>query len=271
MDLDEYNPGACVKVMVYGPPKSGKTALVGKLAEAGYKLHWCDLENGIKTLLNPQMLKPEFRKNVSVINIPDHRFSPVAITTMAEILKGRKTRICYNHGRVTCPVCSKDQASKWAEVNLSEFTDRDILVIDSLSQLGESARNKVTLAEISKPGGEEYKPTFNDYMAQGTQLSGVLGQIQVCNLNIIVISHEIDVEKDDKKEKIVPTSGTRNFSSTVGKYFDAVVHCEIVNKKHRAFSSSTHSPTVLTGSRLPVGVDESKDSELSLLPLFQRA
>lgn len=270
MNLDEYNPGACVKAMVYGPPKSGKTALVGKLAEAGFKLHWCDLENGIKTLLNPAILKPEFRKNINVINIPDHRYSPTAITTINEVMKGRKTKICYDHGKVNCPICSKVQTTRWSEINLSEFTDKDILVIDSLSQLGESARNKVTLAEIIKPGGEEYKPTFNDYMAQGSQLAGVLSMIQVANLNIIVISHEIDVEKAETKEKIVPTSGTRNFSSTVGKYFDAVVHCEIVNKKHRAFSSSTYSPTILTGSRLPVGLDESKDGELSLLPLFQR-
>ena len=113
MNLDEYSNDACVKAIIFGPPKSGKTALVGKLAEAGFKLHWCDLENGIKTLLNPAMLKPEFRKNINVINIPDHRYSPVAITTIGEIMKGRKTRICYDHGRHGCAICSKVQTARW--------------------------------------------------------------------------------------------------------------------------------------------------------------
>ena len=56
MDLDEYVDSKRTKVMVYGPPKSGKTALVGELAAHGYTLHWVDCEKGIKTLLNPKML-----------------------------------------------------------------------------------------------------------------------------------------------------------------------------------------------------------------------
>ena len=66
MNLSEYDDVRRTKVMIYGPPKSGKTARVGSLAAQGFKLWWFDFENGVKTLMNPEMLAPEFRKNVSL-------------------------------------------------------------------------------------------------------------------------------------------------------------------------------------------------------------
>ena len=270
MNLDDYNQHTRSKALIYGPPKSGKTALVGKLAEH-FKLHWLDLENGIKTLLNPAILKPEFRKNINVINIPDHRTYPIAIDTVREILKGGNKKICYAHGKVACPICAKVADARWSEINLSEFTDNDILVIDSLSQLSNSAMNKGILKELQKPGGEEYKPTFHDYAMQGAFLDGVLSLIQVLDLNICVISHEVESEMTDGKDKIVPLAGTRNFSKLSAKYFDSAVYTALVNKQHRAFSDTTYAPNILTGSRLPVSVDESKGDALSILPLFKRS
>lgn len=269
MDLDDYNQHSRTKAIVYGPPKSGKTALVGRLAE-NFKLHWLDLENGIKTLLNPAMLAVQHRKNVNVIQVPDHRMYPIAIDTVRDILRGGTKRICHSHGKVNCPVCAKQTDSKWSEINLEAFTDSDILVIDSLSQLANSAMNKGILKEISKPGGEEYKPTFHDFAVQGALLEQVLSLIQVVDLNIIVISHEVESEMTDGKDKIVPMAGTRNFSKMSAKYFDAAVYCTITNKVHRAYSSTSFAPNILTGSRLPVNVDNEKDGGLSLLPLFKR-
>jgi hypothetical protein len=269
MNLDDYNQHSRAKVLVYGPPKAGKTALVGKLAEH-FNLHWLDLENGIKTLLNPAMLKPEFRKNVNVVNIPDHKMYPVAVDTVRDVLKGGEKKICQAHGKVNCPLCAKNTEARWSTINLNNFTDKDILVIDSLSQLSNSAMNKSVLKEISKPGGEEYKATFHDYATQGALLDQVLSMIQVLDLNICVISHEVESEMTDGKDKIVPMAGTRNFSKLSAKYFDAAVYCTLVNKQHRAFSSTSYAPNVLTGSRLPVSLDDNKGEDLSLLPLFKR-
>lgn len=268
MNLDEYKSSARAKVMVYGPPKSGKTALVGKLA-SHFKLHWLDLENGVKTLLNPAILAPQYRKNVNVISIPDHKLYPIAIDTVKEILRGGPKKICYDHGKVNCPICQKKADSKWSEINILDFKDDDILVIDSLSQLSNSAMNKMVLKELQKPGGEEYKATFHDYAAQGQLLDMILSLIQVIDLNVVVISHEVESEMTDGKDKIVPLAGTRNFSKLSAKYFDTVVYTNIVNKKHSAFNATTSLPNVLTGDRFGVTLDAQKDDELSLLPIFQ--
>lgn len=270
MNLSEYSDTARTKVLVYGAPKTGKTALVGKLAAAGFTLHWFDLENGIKTLLNPAMLAPEFRKNVNVISIPDHRLYPIAIDTVREVIRGGTKRICATHGKVACPLCNKDTNAKFSEIDLAKFGATDILVLDSLSQLANSAMNKGILKELQKPGGEEYKKTFTDYAVQGSLMEQVLSFIQVVDINIVAISHELESESLEGREKIVPVAGTRNFSLNSAKYFDTVVHCSVLNKQHRAFSSSTYSPTIITGSRLSVDVDEKKGDELSLVSLFKR-
>jgi len=270
MNLTDYSTSTRTKVLVYGPPKSGKTALVGKLA-SDYKLHWFDLESGIKTLLNPAMLDPKFRSNINVLNIPDHRMNPIAIDTIREVFRGGLKTVCFTHGKTNCPICNKDEKADKSPIDLAKMGDNDIIVIDSLSQLASSAINKATLKEISKPGGEEYKATFHDYAMQGALMNQVLSLIQVIDLNIVAISHEVDVEKSESKEKIVPIAGTRSFSATVAKFFDCVVYCTVLNKGHRAFSSSTYSPTVVTGSRLPIDIDTTKDGGISLLPLFKRS
>lgn len=268
MNLDEYSGNKRTKVLVYGAPKTGKTALVGKLAANGFTLHWLDLEQGIKTLLNPAILPVQFRKNVNVINIPDHRMYPVAIDTVREVLRGGQKKVCAAHGKVNCPLCLKEAEAKWSTINILDFGEKDILVIDSLSQLANSAMNKFILKEISKPGGEEYKRTYTDYAGQGALMEQVLSLIQVLDVNICCISHEIDSEKAESKEKLVPIMGTRNFSISGGKYFDAVVYTTVMNKSHRAISSTTFSPNIVTGSRLPVDVDENKGDALSIAPLF---
>lgn len=271
MNLDEYKDSARVKALVYGPPKSGKTALVGKLAEAGFNLHFIDLDHGIKTLLNPEMLKPQFRKNVQVYSIPDHRMLPVGIDLVRKILKGGPTKFCHSHGKINCPLCGKVADAKWYQVNILDFTDKDILVIDTLSQLSNSAMSKVTLKELTAPGGEEYKATFNDYAKQGQYMEEVLSLIQVLDVNIICISHAVDSEKSEStKEYFVPNAGTRNFSKMVAKYFDEVVYVSIVNKRHSVMNTSTSAGNVLTGGRSGVKLDAQKDAEISLLPLFEK-
>lgn len=268
MNLNDYNQNTKTKALVYGAPKSGKTALVGKLAEH-FTLHWFDLESGIKTLLNPAILAVEHRKNVKVISIPDHRLFPVAIDTVRDVFRGGLKSICSAHGKINCPTCTKANAPS-ESIDIAKLGSNDILVIDSLSQLARSAMNRVTLAEISKPNGDEYKPSYTDYARQGALLEQVLSIIQVLDINVVVISHELESESLEGREKIVPVAGTRNASLTVGKYFDAVIYCAIVNKQHRAYGSSTYSPTIVTGSRLPIDIDNGKEGAISLLPLFKR-
>lgn len=273
MDLNEYVPSKRTKAIIFGPPKCGKTALVGELAAHDFTLHWVDCEKGISTLLNPKMLPPEFRKNVKVINLPDHRLYPIAIETVNDIFRGGPMKICWDHGKNRCALCTKAEKEggtpKWShEFDLANFGDKDILVIDSWTQVSLSAMNKATLTQIKGVGGDEYKYEFDDYRRQASKLEGPLSKIQSCDINIIVISHQLDAEKSESSTYLVPQGGTRNASLVLAKYFDEVIYMNKMNKKHRAYSSSTAFTNVMTGGRSGVQLDEAK--ELSLVDIFKR-
>lgn len=264
MKLSQYKTQSARHILIYGPPKSGKTGAIGQLAKK-FRLHFVDLEDSIKTLLNPAILPAEFLDNIDLIRIPDKQTYPMGIETVLKILKGGTSVICHEHGKVTCPICSKDPNAITTSLNLAAFeNDKDILVIESYSQLAESAMNYIMRDAIAKDNFDA-KPGWDDYGKQGRILERIGSIIQVAPFNIVVSTHEQMVEMEDGTKKIVPIGGTSNASKVFGKYFDDIVYCEVVNKTHRLISSSTAKANVLAGSR---SGRELKPGD-SLLQLFE--
>lgn len=234
-------------ILVYGPPKSGKTVAVGRLAEK-LRLKVVDLEDSIKSLANPEVFKPEWANNVEVFSIPDKQTYPMGIETILKILKGTKTDVCHLHGKASCPQPACKQPGAFSSIDLSAFTQDDVLVIESYSQLAESAMNYIMRDAIAKDNFDA-KAGWDEYGKQGRILERIGSTIQVAPYNVIVTSHELMIEMEDGTKKIVPIGGTSNASKVFAKYFDDVVYCEVVNKKHRLISSTTAKPNVLAGSR----------------------
>jgi hypothetical protein len=248
MKLSDYKAQTARHILIYGPPKSGKTAAIGKLASK-YRLWYFDLEDSIKTLLNPDLCDPATLGNIELFRIPDKQTYPMGIETMLKVLKAGKSTVCHAHGKVSCPICSKNPEASQATIDINELTvERDILVIDSYSQLAESAMNYIMRDQIAKDNFDA-KAGWDEYGKQGRILERIGSTIQVAPFNIIVVSHETMVEMEDGSKKIVPIGGTSNASKVFAKYFDDVVYCEIVNKQHRLVSSSVAKANVLAGSR----------------------
>jgi len=257
MKLTQLKLSKTQRVLVFGAPKSGKTELAGGLAKK-FKLLWFDLENGIATLTK---LPAEWQDRIEVIQIPDTKVFPIAIETMLKVITGAAVEICEAHGKVACPICRKNQAPS-TRVCLNELTADWIVVLDSLTQLSNSAMNFLTKNE-----DDLYKPEWSDYRNQGQLLDKILSQIQQAKFNIVCITHETETEMEDGKKKLVPVAGTTNFSRNTAKYFDHVVYAELKNKSHRFASSTVYAGNVLTGSRLDVEVE--KKTEPTLLDIFE--
>jgi hypothetical protein len=248
MKLTEYRPQQAKHILVYGPPKSGKTELVGQLAQR-FKLWWFDLEDGIKTLLRPDSAAKDHLDNVELFRIPDSTTFPIGIETMLKVFKnGPPLDICHEHGKVSCPDCRKN-SKPTSHFDISKLTvDKDIIIVDSWSQLSESSMNYIMKKQIAAEDFDA-KAGWDEYGKQGRIHERLGSFIQTAPLNIVVISHEIMVEMEDKSKKIVPIGGTSNVSKVFAKYFDEVVYTELVNKKHSAISSTTAKSSVLAGSR----------------------
>lgn len=248
MKLTEYAPHAARKILVYGPPKVGKTELVGALAAAGFKLYWMDLEDGIKTLLRAESAARGYLDNIELIRIPDTQAYPIATNTIIKVVKGGAARICHDHGAIDCVKCKTKTDAIFTELDVNKFGSKDVIVIDSVSQLAQSVMNHICRDHIAK-GNDDYRPDWEDWRKQGFLLDRIFGLIQAGKFNCVCISHEQMVEMEDKKKRIVPIGGTGNFSKTFAKYFDDVLYCEIVNGKYKVYSDASQAPSAVVGSR----------------------
>jgi hypothetical protein len=240
------------RIVVYGPPKAGKTLLAGAMAEKMNVLYF-GLENGHNTLFQ---LPEEWQSRIEVIALPDSKTYPIAIETMMKVFKGDPCTVCEEHGKVNCPICTKD-SKPVVPVHLKALDESWVVVMDSATQLTASA-----ISNITKGKPDDYKMLTDDWGSLGKHLEAVFSQVQAARYNIVVLSHEIDVADEKKPEKLVPLAGSKNFSRNFAKYFDDVVHCKVTNKKHSFGSSTGYSMSTLTGSRSNFSLEDSMEPKL---------
>lgn len=265
MKLSQYRALSARHILIYGPPKSGKSAAIAQLAKR-FRLWYVDLEDSVKTLLNPAIVDPALLDNIELIRIPDKTTYPMGIETVLKIFKGTETKICHVHGKVSCPVCSKDPSAIVTTLDLSKFElDKDILVLESYSQLAESTMNYIMRDSIAKENYDA-KAGWDEYGKQGRILERIGSTIQIAPFNIVVSTHDQLVELEDGTKKVVPIGGTSNASKVFGKYFDDIIYTEIINRSHRLLSSTTARGGVLAGSRSGKNLDTTKGD--TLLNLF---
>ena len=254
-------------ILLYGPPKTGKTQLVGtaaKIKEFG-RIVWVDLENGSETLLHMGLTEEELDK-IDLIRIPDTRETPRGCETVLRMFSAKEDiKICHSHGKVNCVEAECKSSDSYTLFNLRKLTHKDLLVIDSGSQLGDSS---LSMACLGKP--LEFKPGWDEYGLSNKWLGDILSVIQQATFtNFVVITHEMIVEEEVngvKRDKIFPLMGTKAFCAKVSKYFGTVVYAEIKMGKHAAGSSTTYKANHVTGSRVNVKIEGSKD--LSMRAIF---
>lgn len=252
--LSTLSQSTTQSVLVFGPPKSGKTQLVGQLATK-YNLIWFDLENGSATL---HKLPTEAQERIELIALPDSRSYPIAIETCLKVIKGGPVIIDEKTGKV---VPKKVDGKQYVELHLNALPSDTIVVFDSLTQLTASA-----ISHITKHQPDDYKMQFDDWGHLGKLMDIFLSHVQAAPFNVVCISHEAEVEMEDGKMKIVPVAGSRAFSRNSAKFFGHVVYSQVQLKSHKFTSTTTAMPHTIAGSRLDVATE--KMEEPSLIPIF---
>ena len=142
------------------------------------------------------------------------------------------------------------------------FSGRDILVLDSATQLSSSI-----LSFTTKGQPVDFKPERDDWGALRKYTEFFKSQFQGAAYNLIVICQATTAELENGVEKLVPQFGSKGMSANFGSAFDHVIYMDIKNGKHKAYSKSTALPGVLTRSRSDFDIE--KQSELSLFPIFE--
>lgn len=248
-------------ILVYGPPKSGKTRLVGTAAklEEIENIYWFDLENGSDTLLNMGLTPAEMDK-ITLFKPQDTRENPIAVETMLKCMGRGTHKVCDMHGKVDCADCIK-AGRPFTEFSLAKCTHNDLVVIDSGTQLGESAMAAACMGQSVL-----FKPGFDEFGIQGKYLSDILSTIQQAVFtNFVVICHALLQEDDDDKEKFFPLMGTKPYSMRVAGKFGTVVYVEKKMNKHVAGSSSTYRSNVVTGSRVGAQIEKASEPTMKAI------
>lgn len=261
MKLSKEDTSLYTRVAVFGLPGSGKSTLVAALAHT-HRLTWIGIDNDKDVLLK---LPEAALENINYIDIPDSASFPVAAPTLLSLFKTGKGRVCNTHGMFNCALCTKSKAA-FSDIDFTKHTSRDIVVIDSGSQLGRSI-----LAHVTKDDPVDYKPERDDWGSLRKFTEFFASQFQGFRGNLIVIFHaiEMEIKSGDKVigVKYIPDFGSRGMALTIGRNFSHVVYMEVKNKKHRAYSSTTASNDCLTKSRTEFAIESLP--EPSLVSLFQ--
>lgn len=257
MKLTSVPPDAYQSVLIYGPPKVGKTKLAGALSEH-YKILYIGMENGHQTLTQ---FPPEWQERIDVILLPDTRSYPIAIESCLKIVKGGPVVLDETTGKII-PIGTKKPGGQYVDIHLNSLGPEWIVIYDSLTQLTNSA-----ISHITKAQPEDYKLQTDDWGNLSKLMEIFMSHIQQAKYNVICISHETEAEFDDGKIKIVPVAGSRNFSRNSAKYFGHVVYAEVKNMKHKFSSGTVSLNNIVAGSRTNVATE--KMEEPTLLPIFQ--
>jgi hypothetical protein len=122
------------------------------------------------------------------------------------------------------------------------------------------------MSHIGRSFDDTWKPEWDHYRTQGAILDRGLSFIQNGAFNCVLITHEMEIDMEDGKKKLVPVMGSSNFSRNTAKYFGDVVYCEVKNRKHCAGSSTIYAPNILTGSRLGITIEN--DPYATLVRIF---
>lgn len=248
------------KLMVFGASFTGKTRLVGKLAEK-YDLIWLDFDNGSSTL---HQLPMEWQARIGLATIADSDKTSNAVVTLAKLLDG-KTNLCEEHNRMVCPKCKKVEDATYYDLDITNLPHNTVLVIDTWTQICNSLMwkvegNKIDINKIVKGN----KTDWDAYNAQGMFLSVLIQRIKALTCNVVMIAHEVDVNKSEVKSTMCPSGGTKAVSRTISRDFDHCVHLERTPKGYTATTVAS-AGTNTTGSRLNITVDLDGDGLLPLL------
>ena len=259
-------------ILVYGPPKSGKTALAATIAESSRvdRVFMFDNENSWEVLLwmlRENKLSTEAAAKINVIRIIDSKDDPYAIDTMIKCLNSIRSPVYLDtsDGRVLPKKPSTELPEHVIEFQMSKLTKRDVIITDSLSQLSASALTAACPRTVS-----DFKPGWDEYGLQGKWLTDCLAIVQQAKYtNFVCVTHEILLPDQDGVERFFPVCGTKNFCYTVAKYFGTVVSTGTKMKKHVVGSSSVYSDKKLTGSRRGISLEKMAVPSLAALLDFE--
>ena len=245
------------RVLMYAPPKTGKTAAVFGLARLGYRVVYIGLENGHLVVANPALkLSEDDLNRIEIYNVPDSDTNLVAHSAIRQVFQGKRFHLCEKHGANSCRICQPDTKKPLENPMVFDPTTWDsktIVVIDSITQLFISIKLGI-LADVNING----RMTQQGWGDVGNTMDTIASRIQQAPYHLVVLTHTQrieDVVTDAKGKQVVvgvrhqPVAGSQAYSVNFAKNFDTVIYGEKVKGKYNMYSDPAANANVIVGSR----------------------
>lgn len=211
--LASHQSAVTTKMLLLGDSGAGKTGSLASLAQAGYNLRILDLDNGLDVLANLLSdLKSPYGKDA--IN----RVNYITVTDPMKNIAGKLIPV-----KASVWQRSMGYLQKWddGEVNygpITSWTPQEILVIDSLSFLANSALNLV-LAMNGRLGQQAHQ---SDWFQAQNLIKSFLEMLydESVKCSVIVCAHVAYQEVEGSTTRGLPNTLGKALNPIIGRYFN---------------------------------------------------
>jgi hypothetical protein len=214
--LTDFSSQKPVKMLLIGDSGAGKTGALASLAKAGYNIRVLDFDAGIDTLAHQLKGDTEALARVNYKTCTDK---------LKSVTIGNSTRIVPD-GSPTAFSSGLALLDKWDDLGpVYTWTNKDILVVDSLTHMGHAALRRV-LALNNRSGEQPYQSDWGDAMRMLEDTLALLYS-EAIRCNVIVMSHIVILGGDEKTGiggKGYPTALGSKLPPKVGTYFNYTLH-----------------------------------------------
>jgi hypothetical protein len=252
------------KMILLGDSGAGKTGALASLADSGYNVRILDLDNGADVLSN-LLRDPKSMYKKEALGLVD-------CVTLTDPMSNINGKLVPKKATVWQRAVGMLNDWKDGEQNygpISTWTDRDVLVIDSLSFLANAAMNFV-LAMNARLGQQ---PHQSDWY-QGQQMLESLLQMlydESIKCNVIVIAHVTYIGEDNGPQHGYPSSLGKALGPKIGRYFNTVLLAKTqgsgASLKRQIITNSV--PMIELKNTAPLRIKPSYPLETGLADIFK--
>jgi hypothetical protein len=209
--LSQHESHDVVRLLCLAQSGAGKTGALAALANAGLRLFILDFDNGVSVLR--RYVKPEFKDNVHFVTLRDQMKLVGARVGITKASAFQRAMDLLDNGK------------DWGVPGIggvSTFSPRDVLVTDTLSEMG-----KASLRMVMQANAAGFKaPEIQHYGTAMDNLSKYLDIItsDALHCHVIVNTHITTTEGDPRP---YPAALGSKLPPDVPKFFDNMVGLSI--------------------------------------------
>lgn len=210
--LANHTSSETTKLLLIGDSGAGKTGALASLAKAGYNLRILDIDNGLDILAN--LLKED----------KSGALERVEYETITDPMKNMAGKLLP--AKATVWIRTSKLLDNWKTDSsdlgpISSWTNREVLVLDSLTMLSTAAMNFV-LAMNGRLGQQPQQQDW--YTAQG-YVESLLQMLydEGVKCNVIMIAHIAYIGEENGTMHGYPNTLGKALPPKVGRYFNSIL------------------------------------------------